>query len=775
MSGSHSPSTRTNLAASSAGWSARHRRWAILGWLAFVVGAYLLGGVVGQRSLTDVQMGNGSSATAARVYEQAFPYHSTEQVLVQGRGAVRIGDPVYEQAIAALIARLQRVPTVGAIQSPLTAAGAGLRSADDRSMLVTFQVAGDSNQAVTNVQGALAATAATASAYPQLRIEEFGAASANKALLKAFDGDFTRAEHTSLPITLLVLLVAFGAVVAAGVPLLLGLTAVLGALGLIGPVSHLVPMAQGTIRPVVLLIGLAVGVDYSMFYLRRKLEERHAGLDSASALARAAATSGRAVLVSGLTVMTAMAGMLLAGNAVFTSLAVGTMLVVAVAIIGSVTVLPAVMSKLGDGVERGGVPVIARRRREGQSRLWRAVVGRVLSRPVWSAALSCGLLLVIAVPALGMRTVDPGTVGLPRNLPIMATFDRIQAAFPGAPTSAVVVVKARDVTGADVQAGISAMTKAALASGQMAGPIVEVVSPDRTVAAVTISLAGSGTDRPSTAALATLRGQVLPSTIGAAPGAKAYVMGTTAASVDFNQVMKSHLVLVFAFVLGLAFVLLLVTFRSLVIPLLTIALNVLSVGAAYGVTVFIFQDGHLRSLLDAQDVGGVIDWLPLFLFVVLFGLSMDYHVLILSRIREGHDRGLPTRDAVSAGVTSTAGVITSAAVVMVAVFSVFATLNEIIFKQLGVALAAAVLIDATVVRLVLLPSSMALLGRWNWYLPRWMGRPPPPRPYCLHGAPRSKPADLRVRQLRGGAPRGPRRPGRRQRRPRHQLRRRPLH
>jgi RND superfamily putative drug exporter len=717
-------SGRRNLAARAGGWSARHRRLVICAWLAMVLGAYLIGGALGQRHLTDVQMGNGQSSQAQRVFNNAFPYHSGEQVLLQGTGSMRLPNRAYPAAVADLVGRLQRIRSVGDIRSPFSAGGAALRSADGRSVIVTFQLAGDSNQAQAEVSAPLAAAAATAGAYPQLRIEEFGTASANKALVKAYDGDFNRAEHTSLPVTLLVLVVAFGSLVAAGVPLLLGLTAVLGALGLIGPLSHLLPVAAGQIGPVVLLIGLAVGVDYSMFYLRRKLEERHSGLDGESALRRAAATSGRAVLISGLTVMTAMAGMLLTGNAVFTSLAMGTLLVVAVAVIGSITVLPAVMSWLGDRIEWGRVPIIGRRRQEGRSRIWSYVVQHVLRRPALSAAASVGLLLALALPVLNMRTVDPGSVGLPRNIPIVSTYDRIQAAFPGAPIPALVVVQASDVSAPAVQRGIEALAGRALATGRMGGPIVVLESADHRVAAVTVSLAGNGTNSRSTAALAELRDDVIPSTIDRVPGARALVMGETAGSVDFNQVMKNHIAMVFGFVLGLAFLLLLVTFRSLVIPLLTIALNMLSVAAAYGVMVLIFQYGHLRALLGAQNVGGVVNWIPLFLFVVLFGLSMDYHVLILSRIREGRLRGLRTADAVSEGVTSTAGVITSAAVVMIAVFAIFATLSEVIFKQLGVALAAAVLIDATVVRVVLLPSAMKLLGDHNWYLPRFLGGSP---------------------------------------------------
>lgn len=709
----------SNSAARAAGWSARHRGATILGWLALALVAYAVGATTGQRQLSDVQMGNGESRQATRIFEHAFPYHTGEQVLVQGRGPIRSDDPVLAAAVRDLVARLRALPTVSDIHSPLAMRGAVLRSADGHSVLVTFQLAGDFSSMQRNVEGPLAAVAAVAERFPQLRLGEFGGASAQKELASAYMHDFHRSEYTSVPVTLVILLLAFGALVAAGVPLLLGFTAVLAALGLIGPLSRLVPVNQGQIGAVVALIGLAVGVDYSMFYLRRQLEERHAGLDGARALARAAATSGKAVLVSGLTVMTAMAGMFLAGNAVFSGLAMGTIVVVAVAVLGSVTVLPAVMAVLGDSVERGRVPIAGRRRAAGRSAAWSWLIDRVLRRPAVSLVASVAVLLALAVPALGMHTVDPGLAGLPTNLPIMRTYAAIQKAFPGGPIPALVVVQAPDVTSARVERGLASLSRSALRSGQMTGPTIVSVSSDRRVATLTLSLAGSGTDGRSDAALRTLRGSLIPATLGRVPGVHAYVAGQTAASYDFNQTMKERLPLVIGFVLGLAFLLLLVSFRSLVIPLKTIVLNLLSVGASYGLVTLVFQRGYLRSVLGAQDVGGVIDWLPLFLFVVLFGLSMDYHVLILSRVREHHLAGMPTREAVAEALKSTAGVVSSAAIVMVAVFSIFIVLPEIAFKQLGFALAAAVLVDATIVRAILLPSAMSLLGEWNWYLPRW--------------------------------------------------------
>jgi RND superfamily putative drug exporter len=419
--------------------------------------------------------------------------------------------------------------------------------------------------------------------------------------------------------------------------------------------------------------------------------------------------------------MAAMAGMLMAGNAVFVAFGMGTMLVVAIAVVGSVTVLPAVMAGLGDRIEFGRVPVIARRRAAGHSAVWDRLVGAVLQRPWLSVVLSSSALLALAAPALGMRTVDPGLSSFPQNLPIMKVYNQIQAAFPGAPSPAVVVLSSNDVTAPAVREGVAHLTGMVESDhGQLGGPVVETISPDRTVAVLTVSLAGNGTDPRSTSALTALRDRVIPATIGRLPGTHVHVAGTTAQSVDFNQAMADHLPTVFAFVLGMAFLLLLISFRSIVIALLTIVLNLLSVGAAYGLMVLMFQDGIGRSLVGAQDIGGIVDWIPLFLLIILFGLSMDYHVLVLSRVREGQVRGLPSDQAVAEGITATAGVITSAAVVMVSVFAIFATLSVIQFKQLGVALAVAVLIDASIVRIVLLPSAMKLLGWRCWYLPPWL-------------------------------------------------------
>jgi uncharacterized membrane protein YdfJ with MMPL/SSD domain len=482
---------------------------------------------------------------------------------------------------------------------------------------------------------------------------------------------------------------------------------------------------------VILLIGLAVGVDYSLFYLRRMREERAAGRSKEAALEAAAATSGRAVLVSGLTVMTAMGGMYLAGAATFTSFATGTITVVAVAVLGSLTVLPAVLSKLGDRTEKGRVPGLDRlKARLARVNLWSRVVDRVLRRPLLYAGASTAVLVALAIPALGMHTGTPALQdSLPQDKPVVQTYNHVQDAFPAENSSALeILVKADDVTSPAVTDGIEKLGDAA-ANDKANFPGNEApevdVNPGKTVATVTLEIAGDGLNKDSERALDATRDELIPSTLGQVAGVETYVDGQIAQDRDFNDTLKSNIVYVFAFVMAMAFLLLLVTFRSIVVPVKAIVLNLLSVFASYGALVLVFQHGWFKSLLGFTETGPITAWLPLFLSVILFGLSMDYHVFILSRVRELVDRGAKTDDAVSSAIKSTAGVVTSAAIVMVGVFALFGTLSFMVFKQMGVGLAFAVLLDATLIRGVLLPATMKLLGERNWWLPKslhWLPR-----------------------------------------------------
>jgi RND superfamily putative drug exporter len=383
---------------------------------------------------------------------------------------------------------------------------------------------------------------------------------------------------------------------------------------------------------------------------------------------------------------------------------------------------------------------------EQGGRGWNRILDPVLRHPKVAAVLATGVLLAMALPTLHLHTANSGTDAIPRDLPVMKVYDKMQAAFPGGEIPAEVVVKAKDVTSPRIVAAVRQLEADARATGRIRGAADTTVAPGGHVLQISLPIAGSGTDGASNAALKTLRDDVVPRFEQRA-GVKAYVTGMTAGSKDFNDLMTARWPIVFGFVLSLAFVLLLLTFRSIVIPIKAIVLNLLSVGAAYGVLTWVFQDGHGESLLGFESTGAITSWLPMFLFVILFGLSMDYHVFILSRVREAFDRGMTTEDAVAHGIRTTAGTVTSAAAVMVAVFSIFATLSYLDFKMMGVGLATAILIDATIVRAVLLPATMKLLGDWNWYLPKRLAWLPSLGHAETVGAPAAAAATGRARVL----------------------------
>jgi RND superfamily putative drug exporter len=712
-----------------AGWSARHRAIALVGWLLLVAGAVVIGNTLGTKNLNSYDP--GEAGRAERVLSSpGVVQRAAEGVLIQERAGGRTvaGDPQARAAIRQVTVALGRMARVATgVQSPLApggtalaAGGHGLISRDGRSALVTFEVAGDPDSAGQIVAGAQRAVAAVQAAHPGLRIAEAGEASVGRATNNTVSADFRHAEVTSVPVTLVLLLIVFGALIAAGIPLLLAGTAVAAAISLLAIPSRWLPIGTTT-SSVVLLVGMAVGVDYSLFYLRREREERAAGASQAEALRTAAATSGRAIVVSGLTVMISLAGLFLTGIDVFTGIAVGTITVAGVAVIGSLTALPALLSLLGTWVDKGKTPFLGRRRTAARrSAFWAALVRKVVARPVAWGGTAALALLALAAPALSLRLADPGLHDLPTSIPVVRNLLAIQHAFPGGPAPAEVVVTGQDLSGQPVRQAVAALQGRAGTSGPLREPVTATLPGHGRVLVVSVPLAGDGTNRTSISALETLRNRALPATLGKVGGISYAVAGNTASTHDFSARMHSRAPVVFAFVLGLAFLLLLLTFRSVAIPLMSIGLNLLSAGAAYGLLTLIFQDGHLSGLLGFSPYGGIVTWMPLFLFVLLFGLSMDYHVFILSRIRELRLRGWTTPQAITGGIGGSAGVVTSAAVIMVAVFSIFATLSLIEFKMFGVAMAAAVLIDATVVRGVLMPAAMSLLGERTWYLPGWL-------------------------------------------------------
>ena len=723
-------------------WSARHSTIAVVCWFGLVGVAFVGGQLLGTKSLP--QYDPGQAGLGERTLHQLdVTTAPTESVLIQPRGLgtdrlTFASDPQMQQAVRQVAAALDRLHSAAMdVNSPslanvrggpsATAAGAGsLISGNGRSVLVTFRVAGPHADVDSTVAVDQAAVARVQAAHPDLLVAEAGSASAGAAGNSLLESDFRRAEFSAIPITLILLLVVFGALIAAGIPVVLAGSAVAATISLLAIPSRWLPIRSGTAE-IVLILGMAVGVDYSLFYLRREREERAAGRSSADALRVAAATSGRAIVISGLTVMISLAGLFLSGINLFTGMAFGTITVVGVAVIGSLTVLPALLSMLGDWADRGRIPIVGRRRTAARpSRLWAALVRRVVRHPLaWGGAAAIAML-VLAAPALGIR-LGNAIVDLPGNVPVARTLAQISVAFPGQPAPAEVVVTGPDLAGPAVRAAVVGLQERASADGPIRGPITVTPVASGRGLVIEVPLAGNGSNYVSNNALLELRSQVLPETLGKVSGVTSVVTGNTATNYDWSTTLRTRTPIVFGVVAALAFLVLMCAFRSVVIPLISVVLNLLSVGAAYGVITLIFQDGRLQGLLGFTSNGAIAQWVPLFMFVFLFGLSMDYHVFILSRIRERCSRGMPTADAVTSGIAASAGVVTSAAVIMVAVFSIFATLSFVDVKTLGIGLAVAVLIDATAVRGILVPAAMAMLGERSWYLPGWLnwlpGRP----------------------------------------------------
>jgi uncharacterized membrane protein YdfJ with MMPL/SSD domain len=688
-----------------AGVAARRPKTAIALWLILVIGCVAAGGMAGTRTMTDTEAGAGESARADKRIEAAgLADPAVESILV------RSGDAQQTAAAAGeLERRLDRGPDVAGVQGPSGAAE--LSKAGGRIVLVQARLRGDPDDAGDRADGVAAVVRAVRADHPGVTLQQAGAGSFDSTITGMVEDDLQRAEAISLPITLIILVIAFGAVVAAFVPLVLGITAVAAAMGALGVVSQIAPTGDTT-ASVIVLIGLAVGVDYSLFYIRREREERRAGRGPAAALDAASATVGRAILVSGLTVMIALAGLLLSGSTVFVSIGLATMLVVAIAVLGSLTVLPAMLALLGDRIDRGRLPRLLRRRpRPAAATAWGRVARLVTRRPLAALVTSVSLLGTLAVPVIQLDTADQGIDSLPQDLSVVQAERAIERQFPGAPSTAQLVVIGKGL--GQQRAALDALgARAAKAVGGEAAVRVDVARDGRS-AIVAVPMAAVGADQERKA-VELLRDRITPT----GPGDETLVTGEAAGSVDFADQISSATPVVIAFVLALAFGLLLWAFRSAKLAATVVGLNLLSVGAAFGLMVTVFQHTWAEGLLGFTSTGTITSWLPLFAFVVLFGLSMDYTVLVLERIREARRAGRSPADAAAEGIAATAGTVTSAAVVMVAIFAVFAMLRLLDMKQMGVGLAAAVLLDVTIVRGLALPAAITLLGERGWKVPR---------------------------------------------------------
>ena len=677
-------------------WSTRRPVLAIAVWMSFVVAAVIALSLTGSKPLD-----NGAVGESARGYALMDSHQlglpQTEYAYLHST-SLNTDDAGFRAATDQVAARMGTA--LGG--RPLISV-----SRDGHAALVT--VTPTRQPDLAGLEGAVAAIGA---GHP-------GVSATVADPTSGSGNDLHRAEQLSIPVTLLVLLISFGALVAALVPLALAATAVIAAFGLLGPISQAFPL-DDSVKTVVLLIGMAVGVDYALFYIVRSREERLRGASVREALERTSRTSGRSVLIAGTTVAIAMAGQFVVGSDVFNGIAAGTIVVVACAVAGSVTVLPALLQLLGPRVDRGRIPFLPRLATAGESRFWAGLVDRMMRRPVISACLSGGLLVALAVPALGMHVAKPSSAAL-SSASQSELAAQITGEFPGTSSPALVVATWPAGRRATVRTATERLEALARRDEIAHPPFAVGLGRDGDSLVLGLPLTGFGDNAASRNAVKTLRSALVPQTLGHVPGVQTAVTGDTAQDIDFTNQMRHGVPYVVGFVLALAFVLLLVAFRSIVVPIKAIALNLLSVGASYGVLVLVFQHRWAQSLLGFRSDGAIISWLPLFLFVVLFGLSMDYHVFILSRVREGVDAGMRTEDALRHGISRTAGVVSAAALVMVGVFSLFGTASALDLKEAGVGLAVAVLLDATVVRGVLLPATMKLLGERNWYLPGWLG------------------------------------------------------
>ncbi|MFE7547525.1 MMPL family transporter [Streptomyces gardneri] len=694
-------------------WSATHP-WSAIGlWVVFVALCLFLGGAAGSNKISDEESGVGEAGRAGRITASGhFIEKPEENVLISAADGGKLDVATARKAAEELAGKMKALPEVESV-------GAALPSPDGRALLLPVTMKGDTENADTRVQPLLDASAATEKAHEGIRIDQIGTGSTAKGLGETLGEDFKKAELISLPLTLLILLVVFGAVIAAGVPVLLAMSCVGAAIGLSALASHVLPETSA-VSNVILLMGMAVGVDYSLFYLKREREERRKGASHLDAIEIAAETSGHTVVVSGTTVVVSMAGLYLAQEATFASLATGSIIVVAVAVLASLTVLPALLAKLGRWVDRPKVPLLwLLTMRSNESRLWPVLLRPALVRPVLTLVVSVGALLALALPALDMKLKQPGSDDLSRDIPVVQAMDRLTSAFPSKGTVHQVAVRAPAEQAGEVETALKAvLSRTGRAEGQELfahdqTPTIRA-SADKRVHTVAVGTPHSPKSDGARKSLELLRAWV-PEAIAPVQDAEGAVGGKVAQGVDFTGHLEDRMPWVVGFILLLTFATMVVIFRSLAVALSAILLNLLSAAASFGALVAVFQNTWAEGLLDFHSSGAVVSWLPLFLFVVLFGLSMDYHVFVVSRIREAALDGANVRDAVRDGITRSAGVVTSAAIVMVAVFAIFGTLSMVEFKQLGVGLAAAILLDAVVIRIFVLPALMTTLGRWNWW------------------------------------------------------------
>ncbi|MCI0830659.1 MAG: MMPL family transporter [Chloroflexi bacterium] len=699
-----------------ASWSARHRWWVIAASALVLVLAMFVSSTVETNLVDDNAIVVGESGEAIRLLDERFDEGGAPiEQLVFSNPALDVDHPAYRSTVEQLIQELMALPEVTAVVNYYDTGDSRLVSADRHVQRAQVELADSDDGQIGAVLETIYAARTEANAGG-FYIGMAGNLSVLKQKEDLADEDLGRVFIVTLVLALVIMLLVFRAVVAALIPLILAVGAIITAMGMAALVSQAYALGEGY-EVLISMLGLAVGIDYSLFIISRFRYERQAGREKLEAITVASNTTGRAVFYAGVTVMLSLAGLALTNNPVFISIGVGVNLVVFISIVGSLTFLPAVLSVLGDNVNRLRVPFLGRA--NGNGGLWSSITKKVLDRPLAFAAVTAAGLIALALPVSTIDLAFPtGSRGLHDAVDAKQAMVLLEEHFSGGiATPAMVVVDAPDVTAPEVQASVAGLIQRVGQDDAFVGPFETVVNRAGDLLFVRVALAG---DREAAErGVELLRDEVVPDAF-AGSGAEAYVTGMTAFSMDFSDSMYKSLPYVFGFVLGLAFLLLLVMFRSIVIPVKAILLNLLSVAAAYGVVVMVFQWGWGVGLLGSEAPGVIAPWLPLILFAILFGLSMDYHMLLLNRIKEAYDEGRGNDASVAEGIRLTAGQITSAAAIMVGVFGTFALMRDVEGQMFGLGLGVAVFIDATIIRSVLLPASMKLLGDRNWYLPSWL-------------------------------------------------------
>jgi RND superfamily putative drug exporter len=718
-------------------WSARNRWPVVALWFVLTIGTFLASiAAGGTRSADAVASNNNEDETyeSAKAFD-VFNASGTESVshifvLLVGDPVRAVDDPAYGKELDDVLAQMKGLTaTVDGASGPvftnivdprLAPPEVALVSPDRTTVRISAEIPGEQPAVDQRLDVVRPFLDQLRGEHPGLRIHSLDGRLANQDIQELVNGGLDASLRLTIPLTFLILLIAFGAAVAAFVPLVLAVTSLLAAFGVLGLYSQVIDPVSPYASQLIVLIGLAVAVDYSLFMVTRYRTERRAGRVKLEAIRVASATAGRAVFFSGLAVMFSIGGLFLLNDNLFRSMAIGTISVVLIAVIGSLTFLPATLSILGDGVNRLRVPLVRRDYPEG-SGVWAVIVRAVMRRPLVAFLAAGALLVAIALPATRLHMGQTDFDSFPDSIDAVAGVNLLNEKWPQGSTLALQVVVTH-ADRADTQAAIKALSDRILALDGISSPVETHESVDKTVALVSYVMAGGRNDQHNQEIVREVRHDLVPAAFAALPDVDAYVTGRAAFTLDVVDFYARGIPLVMAFVLSLSFLLLLVAFRSIVIPIKAILLNLLSTGTAFGLLVLVFQDGRLSDVLGFKP-GPIEAFVPVFIFTILFGLSMDYHVFILTRIKEARDHGLSTNEAVARGIAITSGTVTSAAAIMVVVFSVFVTLELVVIKQLGFGLATAVLIDATIVRSVLLPATMRLLGDWNWWLPpflRWL-------------------------------------------------------